>query len=359
MVIILFQFKNKEIKDLFQWSKDIVLKFDQIYAGEEAHFSNNKTNSLNKKIDVNGEVTIPNILLTESMPIEVYLFIKEGPEQYTKKKKILPVIARPKPEDYIYTEEESKIWDNKVDIFQGEENSRKILSTDENGKVVTKISTDEIITNKDIPLPTSADNGKYLGCENGAAAWMSVEASGGGDISLGLTAASVGQTIKVKAVDENGKPTEWEAAKEKTLKWIKVHSSTLTEEATSFSVSADENGKPITDYNPLGIAVALYIPADSTQADNNGPLWVYPQSKNGDAAIRVLGTISGWKTINRDAIWMWQGGDILGFTGNNNGAVPVYRVSDYVMDGVYVSVHGNGNHLPVGTKALVTILCEV
>lgn len=35
--------------------------------------------------------------------------------------------------------------------------------------------------------------------------------SGGTDISLGLTAATVGQTIKVKAIDTEGKPTEWEA----------------------------------------------------------------------------------------------------------------------------------------------------
>lgn len=35
--------------------------------------------------------------------------------------------------------------------------------------------------------------------------------SGGTDISLGLTAATVGQTIKVKAVDTEGKPTAWEA----------------------------------------------------------------------------------------------------------------------------------------------------
>lgn len=34
--------------------------------------------------------------------------------------------------------------------------------------------------------------------------------SGGTDISLGLTAATVGQTIKVKAVDTEGKPTAWE-----------------------------------------------------------------------------------------------------------------------------------------------------
>lgn len=37
-------------------------------------------------------------------------------------------------------------------------------------------------------------------------------ATGGTDISLGLTSASVGQIIKVKAVDESGKPTAWEAA---------------------------------------------------------------------------------------------------------------------------------------------------
>ena len=35
--------------------------------------------------------------------------------------------------------------------------------------------------------------------------------SGGTDISLGITAATVGQTIKVKAVDSSGKPTAWEA----------------------------------------------------------------------------------------------------------------------------------------------------
>ena len=38
------------------------------------------------------------------------------------------------------------------------------------------------------------------------------EGGGGTDISLGLTSASVGQTIKVKAIDESGKPTAWEAA---------------------------------------------------------------------------------------------------------------------------------------------------
>ena len=44
------------------------------------------------------------------------------------------------------------------------------------------------------------------------AAVLETKAAGGTDISLGLTSAAVGQTIKVKAVDESGKPTAWEAA---------------------------------------------------------------------------------------------------------------------------------------------------
>ena len=41
---------------------------------------------------------------------------------------------------------------------------------------------------------------------------LGTKAAGGTDISLGLTSAAVGQIIKVKAVDESGKPTAWEAA---------------------------------------------------------------------------------------------------------------------------------------------------
>ena len=44
------------------------------------------------------------------------------------------------------------------------------------------------------------------------AAVLETKAAGGTDISLGLTSATVGQTIKVKAIDESGKPTAWEAA---------------------------------------------------------------------------------------------------------------------------------------------------
>ena len=38
-----------------------------------------------------------------------------------------------------------------------------------------------------------------------------VDSSVSGGLSLGLTGATVGQTVKIKSVDEDGVPTEWEA----------------------------------------------------------------------------------------------------------------------------------------------------
>lgn len=192
------------------------------------------------------------------------------------------------------------------------------------------------------------------------AAVLETKAAGGTDISLGLTSAAVGQIIKVKAVDASGKPTEWEAAEEKTLKWIKVHESTLTENTNTISVGADESGKELQEYNPIGIALVVSTPADATQTDNNGQVWVYPQKNMGDNMNRIIGTIAAWKTVGRDSIWLWQGGSTaLAYNGNNNGASPVYKINNYVMNGVYCLVRGDGNHLPAGTRVEVSILCEV
>lgn len=55
------------------------------------------------------------------------------------------------------------------------------------------------------------------------------DASGGTDISLGVTGASVGDIIKVKAVDESGKPTAWEAA-ESTTPYSIISQGDITED---------------------------------------------------------------------------------------------------------------------------------
>lgn len=88
---------------------------------------------------------------------------------------------------------------------------------------------------------------------------------GGTDISLGLTAAEVGDLIKVKSVDENGKPTAWER--------VETIDGTLTEASdnslgiTSATVgqiakitAIDDNGKP-TEW--IGTKLAQEIKANN------------------------------------------------------------------------------------------------
>ncbi len=70
--------------------------------------------------------------------------------------------------------------------------------------------------------------------------------SGGTDISLGLTSATVGQTIKVKAVDTDGKPTAWEAA-ESGEKWERIAEIIIpddAEESNALTIDKDINGQP-------------------------------------------------------------------------------------------------------------------
>ena len=70
------------------------------------------------------------------------------------------------------------------------------------------------------------------------AAVLETKAAGGTDISLGLTSAAVGQTIKVKAVDDTGKPTAWEAADmpSRGIDWQLVDSKTLPAENSVYEL---------------------------------------------------------------------------------------------------------------------------
>ena len=67
--------------------------------------------------------------------------------------------------------------------------------------------------------------------------------SGGTDISLGLTSAAIGQTIKVKAVDTDGKPTAWEAVDMATggggETWETLYNGTIHIEQETQAVEVD------------------------------------------------------------------------------------------------------------------------
>ena len=92
---------------------------------------------------------------------------------------------------------------------------------------------------------------------------------GGTDISLNVTGATVGQTIKVKAVDANGKPTAWEAvdmAAGDTEVWEKVCQVTTTEDVSFI-------------YQPFGgyyKKIRATFLGESTAACQ---AWVYPNTE--------------------------------------------------------------------------------
>ena len=63
------------------------------------------------------------------------------------------------------------------------------------------------------------------------------------DSGINVTGAEVGQTIVVKAVDENGVPTEWECA-ELPNDWEVIADITTEEEVTSLRIESDTEGNP-------------------------------------------------------------------------------------------------------------------
>lgn len=177
------------------------------------------------------------------------------------------------------------------------------------------------------------------------------------------TTAQVGQIVKVKAVDADGKITETEAVDmptQKTLKWITVHSSDLTETKRELIISTDTDGKSIVDYNPVGLSLIVSTPADATVESNNGSPWVYPSATKADNAIRVIGNIPGWKTVARDSAFVFNGGSsAMSCSGNVNISLATYKLDGYALDGVRIFFYSANDHLPVGTHVEVAILCEV
>lgn len=172
----------------------------------------------------------------------------------------------------------------------------------------------------------------------------------------------VGQIIKVKTI-RDGIILETEAVDmptQKTLKWITVQSFDLTETKRELIISTDTDGKSIADYNPVGLSLILSTPADSTEESTNGAPWIYPSTTKFDNAIRVIGNISGWKTIARDSAFVFNGGSsAMSCSGNVNTSLPTYKLDGYALDGVRIFFNGTNDHLPVGTHVEVAILCEV
>lgn len=176
--------------------------------------------------------------------------------------------------------------------------------------------------------------------------------------------AAVGQIVKVKAVDAEGKITQTEAVDLPTgMRWQTVRHFTLEEDTRVLTIDKDENGVSISEYNAAAIQVGFRIPADATQASSNGAPWVYPAvlSVPGINEFRAILNVAGWKTTARQITEIFFG-DESGITALGNAASQMFPVAgvDYsgyqIMGGVTVYINASGDHLPAGTICTVTVL---
>lgn len=237
------------------------------------------------------------------------------------------------------------------------------MSIDQNsdGNIVLTIRFSSYVSDKQISAEIK-DTISGFGTDNEEILSTVVTVTENASLPIPAT-AQVGQIVKVKAVDESGKITETEAVDipmQKTLKWITVHSSDLAETKRELIISTDTDGKSIVDYNPVGLSLIVSTPADATVESNNGSPWVYPSATKADNAIRVIGKISGWKTVARDSAFVFNGGSsAMSCSGNVNTSLATYKLDGYALDGVRIFFNSANDHLPVGTHVEVAILCEV
>lgn len=185
--------------------------------------------------------------------------------------------------------------------------------------------------------------------------------SGGTDISLGLTAATVGQTVKVKAVDTDGKPTEWEAvdAAGGGAEWYEVIDTETAEAVNDLIISTDKNGRPISGYHALAMVVCFMIPADNTQTSTDGSVWVYPLVNNTlVCGLRVIRNVYMWKTVSRTFNYLYAGSNRAMFVSSEVSATVFDESYPNVFNGVRLHIHTAGDHFPVGTKVRCLVLSK-
>lgn len=197
---------------------------------------------------------IPNILLTVSGRIDVFVYR----DDHTCVRGVFVVAPREKPDDYIYEETEVLKYEDFVERLDGletqkEDKANRVTTVDDNSddehyptaKAVYKAIPKSLKNPYSLTF-TGAVTGSYDGSKPMT---FNIPVGGSGtDISLGVTGASVGDIIKVKQVDANGKPMAWEAAAQAESEVAQVYETLFEVEEAVESVEydfTDEEGNPI------------------------------------------------------------------------------------------------------------------
>ena len=111
--------------------------------------------------------------------------------------------------------------------------------------------------------------------------------SGGTDTSLGVTGATVGQIVKIKAVDASGAPTGWEAADAASGEdWEFINEISTNEWISSVTINQDSNGNP---FSLKKMRIFMTLPKTTNEAGEE-------QSNPGYAHYKVNDRNPAWQS---------------------------------------------------------------
>lgn len=132
-----------------QWDRAQRIIVDECPTGTYIHFSNTRSEEAYVvQTDANLEAEVPDVLLQEPYPITAWVYRVDGDMRYTETRREFQVIVRPRPEDYIWTDEDRKYWDMKVDKEWGTQYAGKFLSIGADGFVTVSDITDVTVSDK-------------------------------------------------------------------------------------------------------------------------------------------------------------------------------------------------------------------
>lgn len=135
----------------WQWDRNLSLNVDDSeYQIEEIHMSNEATKgAFVCEMKDDRTVAIPNILLTASRDIFIYVVVSDNYGKRTELRETLHVHARKKPQDYVYTETEVYEYRDYITRLEAVENTVLQAGTvytlppDEGAYVNIRVSTNE------------------------------------------------------------------------------------------------------------------------------------------------------------------------------------------------------------------------
>lgn len=144
-------FKILDGRDKFyQWDKNRKLLVEDS-AIKEVHFCNRFGNCslIRATYQLEGKtlVDVPNVILQDSFALHVYAYDAE----YTKHEDVFNIVARTKPENYVNTEEDIRIWD---------ELEQRLIDLEKNivGENI-KEAVEQYLQNNPIDAPVQSVNG--------------------------------------------------------------------------------------------------------------------------------------------------------------------------------------------------------